>query len=116
MRSRAAVGATLGITTAVTWGGQFVVGKSALGRVDAFPLTTIRYAAAALLLLGLLAALEGRPALRVEGHGAQLFWLGSLGCAGLNLLPYTSVAHSRPWRASLGKAPEPLRTALRLWE
>jgi len=115
MRSRAAVGATLGITTAVTWGGQFVVGKSALGRVDAFPLTTIRYAAAALLLLGLLAAVEGRRALRVDGHGARLFWLGSLGFAGFNLLAYTGLAHARPQSASLLTALGPLLTALVLW-
>jgi len=37
--------------TAVTWGGQFVVGKSALDRVNAFPLSTVRYAGAAGLWL-----------------------------------------------------------------
>jgi drug/metabolite transporter (DMT)-like permease len=115
MKSSAAVGATLAVTTAVTWGGQFVVGKSALGRVDAFPLTTIRYAAAALLLLGLLAAVEGRRSLRVDGHGARLFWLGSLGFAGFNLLAYTGLAHARPQSASLLTALGPLLTALVLW-
>ena len=43
------IGAVLATTTAVAWGGQFVVGKSALGTIDAFPLSTIRYAAAVVL-------------------------------------------------------------------
>src|SRR6266496_6547381 len=36
-----AVGAVFATATAVAWGGQFVVGKSALGSVNAFPLSTI---------------------------------------------------------------------------
>ena len=44
MRSRPTVlGALFATTTAVTWGGQFVVGKSALDTVNAFPLSTVRY-------------------------------------------------------------------------
>jgi drug/metabolite transporter (DMT)-like permease len=73
-------------TTAVTWGGQFVVGKSALGTVNAFPLSTVRYAVAALMWIVVLVALEGRGALRPDGRGLRLFWLGSLGFAGFNLL------------------------------
>src|SRR5437764_1438082 len=52
MRGRSTlVGAAFATVTAVTWGGQFVVGKSALDRVNAFPLSTIRYAGAAALSL-----------------------------------------------------------------
>src|SRR5436305_875079 len=49
-------GVALAATTSVIWGGQWVVGKSALARVDAFNLTTIRYAVAATVLLAILAA------------------------------------------------------------
>ena len=42
-----ATGVAFAGTAALIWGGQFVVGKSALSRVDAYPLTTIRYALAA---------------------------------------------------------------------
>ena len=80
MRNRqVALGMVFGATTGIIWGGQFVVGKSALGRVDAFPLTTIRYAAAAILLLGLLAVSEGRAALSPGARWKRLFWLGTLG-------------------------------------
>ena len=101
--------------TALAWGGQFVVGKSALGSVNAFPLSTIRYAVAAALWLVVLAAVEGRGALRLDGRGRRLFWLGTLGFAGFNLLAYTGLAHARPQSASLIVALGPLLTALVLW-
>ena len=116
MRGRSALmGAAFATFTAVTWGGQFVVGKSALDRVNAFPLSTVRYAVAAGLWLVVLAVVEGRGALRLEGRGLRLFWLGSLGFAGFNLLAYTGLAHSRPQSASLIVALAPLLTALVLW-
>jgi len=111
----ATVGVIFATTTGVTWGGQFVVGKSALGSVNAFPLTTIRYAGAAALWLVALAVVEGRQALRLDGHGRRLFWLGALGFAGFNLLAYTGLAHARPQSASLIVALSPLLTALVLW-
>ena len=116
MRNRTtAIGALLGTAVGLAWGGQFVVGKSALGTINAFPLTTIRYAVAALLWLGVLAAIEGRRSLRLDGRGLRLFWLGTLGFAGFNLLAYTGLAHARPESASLIVALSPLLTALVLW-
>src|SRR5256884_1965541 len=111
----AALGAMFATTTGVTWGGQFVVGKSALGSLNAFPLSTIRYAVAALLWLLVLVAVEGRASLRLDGRGRRLFWLGSLGFAAFNLLAYTGLAHARPQSASLIVALAPLLTALVLW-
>ena len=110
-----ALGVTFATTTGVVWGGQFVVGKSALDHVNAFPLSTIRYAGAAALWIVVLAVVEGRDALRLDGRGLRLFWLGSLGFAGFNLLAYTGLAHSRPQSASLIVALAPLLTALVLW-
>jgi drug/metabolite transporter (DMT)-like permease len=116
MRSRsAALGAALATTTAVAWGGQFVVGKSALERVDAFPLSTIRYAIAVVVWIGVLAAFEGRRSLLLDGRGLRLFWLGTLGFAGFNLLAYSGLAHARPESAALIVALAPLLTALVLW-
>src|SRR5438093_10270841 len=116
MRSRTtALGVIFATTTALAWGGQFVVGKSALGSVNAFPLSTVRYAVAALLWLVVLAAVEGPRSLRLDGRGLRLFWLGSLGFAGFNLLAYTGLEHARPQSASLIVALGPLLTALVLW-
>lgn len=92
-----------------------MVGKSALNTVNAFPLSTIRYAAAVLLWVGVLLVVEGRRSFRLEGRGLRLLWLGSLGFAGFNLLAYTGLAHAKPQSASLIVALTPLLTALVLW-
>jgi drug/metabolite transporter (DMT)-like permease len=110
------VGVLFATTTAVVWGGQFVVGKSALETIDAFPLSTIRYAVAVALWLGVLLLVEGRRSFRLDGRGWRLFWLGSLGFAGFNLFAYTGLAHARPQSASLIVALAPLLTALVLWQ
>jgi drug/metabolite transporter (DMT)-like permease len=112
---RAAAGAAFATVTALTWGGQFVVGKSALATVNAFPLTTIRYAVAGSLWLAVLALVEGRGALRTGGRGLELLWLGTLGFAGFNLLAYTGLAHAQPQSAALITSLGPLLTALVLW-
>jgi drug/metabolite transporter (DMT)-like permease len=114
-RSRATVGALFAAFTGVVWGGQFVVGKSALGRIDSFWLTSIRYAVASLLLLALLFAVEGASALSPRGRTLPLLGLGTLGFAGFNLLAYTGLAHARPQSASLIVALSPLLMALVLW-
>ncbi len=101
--------------TGVVWGSQFVVGKSALARVDSFWLTNARYAVAGVLLLGLLAVVEGGRALLPAGRLWQLAALGTLGFAGFNLLAYTGLEHARPESASLIVALAPLLTALVLW-
>ena len=116
MRNRTAlIGGLMGALTGIAWGGQFVVGKSALGSINSFPLTTIRYAIAAGLWLIVLAAVEGRRSLRLDGNGLRLFWLGTLGFAGFNLLAYTGLVHARPQSASLIVALAPLLTAFVLW-
>src|SRR3954447_24796376 len=114
-RRTSALGALFAASTAIAWGGQFVVGKSALETVNAFPLTTVRYAVAVGLWLVVLVVVEGRRSLRLDGEGLRLFWLGSLGFAGFNLLAYTGLAHARPQSASLIVALAPLLTALVLW-
>ena len=109
------IGSALGTTTGLAWGGQFVIGKSAVDRVDAFHLTTVRYALAGLILLGILAAVEGPRALRLDGRGRRLWWLGTLGFAGFNLLAFTGLQHATPQSAALITALAPLITALVLW-
>jgi drug/metabolite transporter (DMT)-like permease len=114
-RSSATLGALFAAFTGIVWGGQFVVGKSALARVDSFWLTAVRYAAAAALLLVLLAAVEGVRALSTRGRTLRLLGLGTLGFAGFNLLAYTGLEHARPQSASLIVALGPLVMALVLW-
>src|SRR3954468_6406238 len=110
-----ALGAGFAAATGVIWGGQWVIGKSALSRVDALNLTTIRYAVAAGVLIAVLVAVERRRALRLDGQGLRLFALGALGFAGFNLLAYKGLDHARPESASLITALAPLLMALLLW-
>jgi drug/metabolite transporter (DMT)-like permease len=116
MRNTTALGAAFGTAAGLAWGAQFVVGKSALATVDSFPLTTVRYGVASVLLLALLAAVEGRSALRLGGRGLRLLWLGTIGFAGFNLLAYTGLEHAKPQSAALIVALGPLLTALVLWQ
>lgn len=111
----ATVGGLFAAFTGVVWGGQFVVGKSALARVDSFWLTSARYALAAAVLLGLLASFEGVRSLSPRGRTVQLIVLGTLGFAGFNLLAYTGLEHARPQSASLIVALSPLLMAVVLW-
>jgi drug/metabolite transporter (DMT)-like permease len=113
--SRTTTGTLLGTLTAVTWGGMFVIAKSALGRVDAFHLTMIRYFVASAILLALLRYVEGPASLRLDGRGVRLFVLGTLGFAGFNLLAFTGLAHAPAEGASLITAMAPLLTAVVLW-
>ena len=86
----ATVGALFATLTALAWGGQFVVGKSALGERERVPARR-RCATPSPRACGCScsAAVEGRRSLRLDGRGRRLFWLGTLGFAGFNLLAYT---------------------------
>ncbi len=114
-RNNATVGCLFAAFTGIVWGGQFVVAKSALEHVDAFWLTSLRYALAVAILLVLLAVVEGPAALLPRGRTLQLLVLGTLGFAGFNLLAYTGLEHARPQSASLIVALAPLLMALVLW-
>src|SRR3954451_17294490 len=103
------------IVAALSWGAMFPIAASALHRVDPFPLTAIRYGVAAIVFLALLAAVEGRSALRPGGRRLELFVLGSVGFAGFNLLSYVGLEHTRTQDAALIVAAQPLLTVLALW-
>jgi drug/metabolite transporter (DMT)-like permease len=103
------------LTAAVAWGAMFPIAATAIKHVDAFHLTAVRYLVATAIFLGLLAAFEGRKALRTDGRGLELFILGTLGFAGFNLLTYLALEHTRPQDASLIVATSPLLTAFAVW-
>jgi len=103
------------LLAALCWGAMFPIAAAAVGHVDAFHLTAVRYVVATLIFLALLAAVEGRRALRADGRGLELFALGTLGFAGFNLLTYVALEHTRPQDAALIVATAPLLTALAVW-
>ena len=108
----AAGGAALAATAGLAWGAMFPVAKHGLRHVDAFHMTSIRYTLASLAFVALLAAREGRRAIRFDGRGLRLLVLGSLGFAGFNLLTYVGLGSTRPQNAALVIATMPFLTLL----
>ena len=105
-------GALLAAVAGTGWGAMFPIAKSAMHRVPALPLTAIRYGAASVILVALLAAVEGRRALGYDGRFARALVLGSLGFAGFNLLSYVGLGMTEPQNAALVVATMPFVTML----
>ncbi|HEX6827615.1 MAG TPA: EamA family transporter, partial [Burkholderiales bacterium] len=92
----ALAGTLLLAAAAVAWGGAFPAGKSALGVVDAYYLTAVRYGIAAVVFLGILAWVEGAQSLRFEGKAMKAWGLGTVGFGGGVLLMFMGLAQTRP--------------------
>ena len=71
------------LTAALAWGAMFPIAGPALERIDAFHLTSVRYLAASAVFLALLAAFEGRRALRHGGPHARAVGTGHRRLRGL---------------------------------
>jgi drug/metabolite transporter (DMT)-like permease len=99
----------------IAWGLMFAILSKALTNVDAFNLTSTRYVLGSLILLGLLAAREGRSALRPGGRAVELVLLGTAGFAGFNLLANLALTRTTPQNAALVAATTPLLTVLIRW-
>jgi drug/metabolite transporter (DMT)-like permease len=103
------------VFTTVAWGAMFSIAKHALGALDAFWLTALRYGFAGAVMLVVLRVAEGRGALSLDGRGVELWLLGSLGFAGFSILAFLGIAQSRPEHAAIIVALTPLVTALMNW-
>jgi drug/metabolite transporter (DMT)-like permease len=103
------------LVATLTWGAMFPIAAATLHHIDPYHLTAIRYGLAVPVFLGLLAAVEGRAALKPGGRAVELFVLGSIGFAGFNLIGYVGIEHTRPQEASLVAALMPLLTVLATW-
>src|SRR4051795_5393813 len=97
------------------WGAMFPIADAAMDHVDAANVTAIRYTIASVAFLALLAAFEGRGALRYDGRFGRALLYGSLGFAGFNLLSYVGLRHTTPQHASLIAALLPVLTVIARW-
>src|SRR4051812_50023049 len=95
------------LVAALSWGAMFPIAASALHRVDAFPLTAIRYGVAAVVFLGLLYAVEGRQGLRPPGPPPRVFVPGSLRLPRLQPPPHPGPRATPPAAAPPAPAPPP---------
>jgi drug/metabolite transporter (DMT)-like permease len=103
------------VFTTLAWGAMFAIAKSALGSLDAFWLSTLRYVPASLAMLAILWCVEGRRALSPGGAGLRLWLYGSLGFAGFSILGFIGLTRSRPEHAAIIVALMPLITAMMNW-
>ena len=108
-------GAGLLLGTAIAWGGLFPIALATLSHLDPFYLAAIRYGITAIILLALLAVVEGPAALRLDGRALRVAWLGSVGFAGLGLLVFIGLEHSKPEHGGIIMATQPLIAAVVAW-
>jgi drug/metabolite transporter (DMT)-like permease len=108
-------GAGLLLVAAIGWGGLFPVATATLTVLDPFHMTAIRYGITAAIFAGLLAFVEGARSLRPGGRGLQAAWLGTAGFAGLGMLGFVGLQHSRPEHGAIIMATQPLIAAVVAW-
>ncbi|MBI1943692.1 MAG: DMT family transporter [Betaproteobacteria bacterium] len=97
------------------WVPLFPVAKRVLPVVDAFAMGTVRYAIGIVLLLALLALLEGRQALSYEGRFWQAALYGFVGITGFNAFVWYGLTFTRPEHAAILMATQTPLVALVLW-
>jgi drug/metabolite transporter (DMT)-like permease len=99
----------------VCWTPLFSIAKRTLPILDAFALGTVRYAIGVALLVALLAAFEGRPALGFDGRMAAATIAGLIGITGFNLFVWVGLSYTRPEHGSIILALQSPLTALAVW-
>jgi drug/metabolite transporter (DMT)-like permease len=91
------------------------VAKRTLPVLDAFALGTVRYALGIALFVLLLAAFEGRGALRFGERLVAAVLSGMVGITGFNLFVWLGLGYTRPEHASIILALQTPLTALAVW-
>ncbi|OLE18150.1 MAG: hypothetical protein AUG50_06905 [Betaproteobacteria bacterium 13_1_20CM_3_63_8] len=97
------------------WMPLFPIAKRTLPYLDAYALGTARYGIGVVLLLLLLAATEGRQALRYDGRLGAALVFGLIGITGFNLFVWIGLEYTRPEHASIIVQMQTPLTALAVW-
>lgn len=105
-------GSLILLATAMMWGVQFPVAKSAFETVSAFHAAVYRFGIAALILIVILAALEGRSAFRVNTESVKVWLSGLLGMCGAPTLIFGGLMFTRPEIAAIIVATQPILAVL----
>lgn len=109
------IGLGLLLTAPLIWGGMFSVASMVMPTVDPFTITAIRYGIGAPIFILILVILEGRSKVRFEGNSWRLFFYGTFGFAGFNMLAYIGLNDSSPEHAAIILALMPMITVLVSW-
>lgn len=78
-------GAILCLIASASWGAMFPIAHSAFTHIDPFYFTILRYTSVTVILVVLLYFKEGKAAFKFEGHGASLWFFGTMAFAVYNL-------------------------------
>ncbi len=105
-------GGALILIAAVAWGAMFPIGKEALGTLDGFYLTAIRYGIASLIFLAILWIVEGKDSFKLEGNGLKVFFFGSLGFAGFSIFAFVGLSTSTAEHGAIIMALMPIITVI----
>src|SRR5438309_548208 len=108
-------GVGLLLLAATAWGGLFPVAIVTLPVLDPFHMTAIRYGITAVVFVAMLVFAEGLKALKTEGRGLRASLLGTAGFAGLGMLVFVGLEHSRPEHGAIIMATQPLIAAVVAW-
>jgi len=113
-----ASGSLLLFMTAVIWGLQFPIAKTAFETVDAFHSAVFRFGIPAIIMLVLLAIFEGRSSFRLNRESAEVALLGVLGMCITPSLIFGGLMFTRPEIAAVIVATQPIMSVLvqRLWQ
>jgi len=104
------------ITLAILcWAPMFPTAKRALAVVDAFALSSIRYVLGGAIFIALVAAIEGRRALRFDDRLVPAIILGLVGITGFNTFVWGGLTFARPEHAAIIMAIQTPLTALLVW-
>jgi drug/metabolite transporter (DMT)-like permease len=115
MHSQVASGAALAMAAVVVWGAQFPIAKSAFAFVDPYHVSAIRYTLGTLLLVPLVAALQGRQSLRYYGRLWPASVLGLIGMTGSPLLVFAGLSLTGPEHTAIIVSLQPSMTAIADW-
>ena len=110
-----AVGIVGLLVATISWGCVFHIAKPMLVEVDAFWQTAIRFSGAAILLLALLAVIEGPRALRLDGRARLATVFGALGYAGFNFLVFFGLNFTKAEHGAIIVGMMPILLALVGW-
>jgi drug/metabolite transporter (DMT)-like permease len=115
MHSQLASGVALAMTAVIVWGAQFPIAKSAFAFVDPYHVSAIRYVLGTVLLIPVVAALQGPQALRYYGRLWPASVLGLVGMTGSPLLVFAGLALTGPEHTAIIVSLQPSMTAIADW-
>ncbi len=105
-------GSLILLMTAIIWGVQFPVAKSAFDSVNAFHAAVYRFGVAALTLTVVLYAVEGRSSFRINRESLKVWLFGVMGMCGAPTLIFGGLMLTRPEIAAIIVATQPIMAVL----